>query len=308
MSSRPFYASLLLATACLAGCSGKHDESPAAQQAAPAYQAVARGRIDIEGGLLRLSMPREGVVTEIAGHEGDSVHKGQLLARLDTQPAQLAVEAAQAELQQAQAQVELLQTRVKAAKVRAQRLASAAEAGAADGQSADDARQAADQLQGENVNARAAIAMATQKLAAARYELGQRSLLAPVDGRIVSRNIQPGAAVSPASGPVFVLLPDAPHIVRAEVNESFVGAVHEGMHADVLDDSGNGNAPLSARVLRIGTVFGASALEEDPMVRATTRSVECVLVFDQPPPASWRIGQRVLVRFKTDAGKGSPAT
>ncbi|HEY9132330.1 MAG TPA: HlyD family efflux transporter periplasmic adaptor subunit, partial [Dyella sp.] len=261
MSSRLFHASLLLATACLAGCSGKHDEPPAAQQAAPTYQAVARGRIDIEGGLLRLSMPRDGVVAEIAAHEGDSVRKGQWLARLDTQQAQLAIDAAQAELQQAQAQVELLQTRVKAAQVRAQRLNSAAEAGAADGQSADDARQAADQLQGESVNARAAVAIATQKLAGARYELSQRSLVAPVDGNIVSRNIQPGAAVSPSSGPVFVLLPNAPRIVRAEVNESFVGAIRDGMHADVLDDSGNGNAPLSAHVLRIGTVFGASALE-----------------------------------------------
>jgi hypothetical protein len=44
-------------------------------------------------------------------------------------------------------------------------------------------------------------------------------------------------------------------------------------------------------------VFGASTLEDDPLVRANTRTVECVLSFDQPPPASVRIGQRVLVRF-----------
>jgi RND family efflux transporter MFP subunit len=308
MSSRLFYPSLLLiAAASLAACSGR-DSSQTTQVTAPAYQAVARGRVDIEGGLLRLAVPRDGVVAEIKVHEGDNVHKGQLLARLDTQPAQLAVDAAQAEQQQAQAQATLLQTRIKAAQQRAQRLASAAAAGAADGQSADDARQATDQLQGELENARAAATLAAQKLAAARYELTQRSLNAPVDGQIVSRTIQPGATVSTSSGPAFVLLPDAPRIVRAELNESFVGVVHEGMQAEIIEDGGTGGAPLHARVLRIGAVFGASTLEEDPMVRSTTRSVECVLVFDQAPPASLRIGQRVLVRFPANSKAGTPAS
>jgi RND family efflux transporter MFP subunit len=308
MSSRLFYPSLLLiAAASLAACSGR-DSSQTTQVTAPAYQAVARGRVDIEGGLLRLAVPRDGVVAEIKVHEGDNVHKGQLLARLDTQPAQLAVDAAQAEQQQAQAQATLLQTRIKAAQQRAQRLASAAAAGAADGQSADDARQATDQLQGELENARAAATLAAQKLAAARYELTQRSLNAPVDGQIVSRTIQPGATVSTSSGPAFVLLPDAPRIVRAELNESFVGVVHEGMQAEIIEDGGSGGTPLHARVLRIGAVFGASTLEEDPMVRSTTRSVECVLVFDQAPPASLRIGQRVLVRFPANSKAGTPAS
>jgi RND family efflux transporter MFP subunit len=298
MTLRPFSSLLALAVAVslLAACS--HDD--AGQQAAapaPAYAAVARGRIDIEGGLLKLSMPRDGVVAEIKVHEGDHVHKGQLLAMLDTKPAQLAVSSAQAEQQQAEAQGKLLEVRLKAAQQRAQRLAAAAAAGAGDGQSADDAREAAQQLQGELDNARAASAMAAQKLDAARYELAQRSLLAPVDGQIVERLIQPGAAVSPQGGPAFVLLPEEARLVRAELNESFVTVVHEGMHAQVVDDSGSGAPTLSAHVQRIGTVFGPSALEEDPMIRANTRTVECVLVFDQPPPASLRIGQRVIVQF-----------
>jgi RND family efflux transporter MFP subunit len=305
MTLRPFYSLLALAVAVsLAACS--HDDvGKQATAAAPAYAAVARGRIDIEGGLLKLSMPRDGLVAEIKVHEGDHVHKGQLLAMLDTKPAQLTVNAAQAEQQQAEAQGKLLDVRLKAAQQRAQRLAAAAAAGAGDGQSADDAREASQQLQGELDNARAASAMAAQKLDAARYELAQRSLLAPVDGQIVERLIQPGAAVSPQGGPAFVLLPEEARLVRAELNESFVGIVHEGMHAQVVDDSGTGAPTLSAHVQRIGTVFGPSALEEDPMIRANTRTVECVLVFDQPPPASLRIGQRVIVQFA--AGAQAPA-
>ena len=287
----------LLAATLLAGCS--QDEAPAttSNPAAPAYAAVARGRIDIEGGLLKLTMPSEGVVAQVDAHEGEQVHKGQLLAQLQLEPAKLALDSALAEQQQATAQIGALETRAKSASLRASRLEQAAKAGAGDVQSADDARQAAQQTQLELNNARAAAAMAEQKVAGARYQLALRSLHAPVDGQIVQRLVQPGASVSPATGPVFVMLPDSPRIVRAELNESFVGVVHEGMAAEVDDDSGSGMAPLKAHVLRIGNVFGASTLEDDPQVRANTRSVECVLTLDQPPSAPLRIGQRVLVKF-----------
>ncbi|PXV58311.1 HlyD family secretion protein [Dyella jiangningensis] len=298
---------MALAAPVLVGCS--HDDSgkPNAQAApAASYVAVARGRIDIEGGLLKLSMPRDGVVADIKVREGDHVRKGQVLAVLDTKPAQLAVSAAEAELKQSKAQGNLLEARLKAAQQRATRLQAAATAGAGDGQSADDARDAATQLQGELDNARAAEAMGEQKLEAARYELAQRSLVAPVDAQIVERNIQPGAAVSPQGGAAFVLLPEGARLVRAELNESFVSAVHDGMQAQVIDDSGSGVPPLRAHVQRIGAVFGPSALEEDPLIRANTRTVECVLAFDEPPPPSLRIGQRVIVQFG-DKAAAAPA-
>jgi RND family efflux transporter MFP subunit len=286
----------LLAAALLAGCS--HDEAPATSQATtPAYVAVARGRIDIEGGLLKLTMPSEGIVQSVTVHEGQQVQKGQVLAQLDLEPAKLALDSALAEQQQASAQASALEERVKSAELRASRLEQAAHAGAGDMQSADDARENAQQVKAQLDNARASAALASQKVAAARYQLDLHTLRAPVDGQIVQRMVQPGASVSPASGPIFVFLPDSPRIVRAELNESFVGVVHEGMATEVDDDSGSGLAPLKAHVLRIGNVFGASTLEDDPQVRANTRSVECVLTFDQPPATSLRIGQRVLVKF-----------
>jgi multidrug resistance efflux pump len=305
MTLRPLHSllALVLVAPVLAACS--HDDSgKSTSSTAPTatYAAVARGRVDIEGGLLKLSMPREGVVADIKVREGDHVKKGQVLAVLDTKPAQLAVSAAEAEQKQARAQGSSLEARLKAAQQRATRLQAAAAAGAGDGQSADDARDAATQLQGELDNVRAADAMAAQKLEAARYELAQRSLVAPVDAQIVERDIQPGATVSPQGGAAFVLLPEGARIVRAELNESFVSAVHEGMHAQVVDDSGSGVPTLGAHVQRIGTVFGPSALEEDPLIRANTRTVECVLVFDETPPPSLRIGQRVIVQFGDNAG------
>lgn len=279
----------------LAGCSRPAD-APAAPAASTTskYAAVARGRIDIEGGLLTLAMPREGVLASVAVHEGDHVKRGQLLAALDAEPARLAVEAAQAQLEQAQAQSKLLGIRQIAARQRARRLVAAVAAGAGDGQSADDAREAAAQLDAELASAHAGVSMASQKLAEARYELKQRSLLAPFDADVVQVSAQPGASVSPSSGPLFTLLPNKPRIVRAELNESFVGVIRPGMHAEVVvnDDA---STQWRAHVLRIGKVYGPATLENDPQVRANSRTVECVLAFDQPQDL--RIGQRVMVRF-----------
>jgi multidrug resistance efflux pump len=222
-----------------------------------------------------------------------------LLAQLDIQPATLAVDAAQAQLEQAQAQLKLLAVKQAAAKQRAERLVAAAAAGAGDGQSADDAREAAAQLEAEQLSAHAALSMASQKLDEARYELKQRSLLAPFDADVIQVTAQVGASVSPSSGPLFTLLPNKPRIVRAELNESFVGTVKPGMHAEVSASTNSPDAHWSAHVLRIGKVYGPATLENDPQVRANARTVECVLAFDQPQ--NLRIGQRVTVRFDARA-------
>lgn len=301
---RRLHAAALLRLSCLAlsmsgllaACSKPVDApTNVAAKPAAAYAAVARGRIDIEGGVLALSMPREGTLAKVAVHEGDQVKQGQLLATLDTESAKLAVDAAQAQLEQAQAQLKLLGIKQTAAKQRAHRLTAAVAAGAGDGQSADDAREAAAQLDAEQQSDRAALSMASQKMAAARYELKQRSLVAPFDAEVIQVSAQPGASVSPSSGPLFTLLPQKPRIVRAELNESFVGLIQPGMHAEVVANNDAQTPRWSAHVLRVGQVYGPATLENDPQVRANARTVECVLAFDQPQPL--RIGQRVIVRF-----------
>lgn len=284
----------LVVAIVLAGCSAAEVPAPGATPAV-ASAAVARGRVDIEGGLLNLTMPREGILATVAVHEGDHVSKGQLLATLDTEPARLTVASAQAELEQVQSQASLLEVKLEAAQQRARRLTAAVAAGAGDGQSADDAHEAAAELAAEQKANRAATDLASGKLAAARYEVKQRSLLAPFDAEVIRVATQPGASVSPASAPLFVLLPQKPRIVRAELNESFVGLIHPGMTAEVVADSGGNPSPWRAHVLRVGQVYGPASLENDPQVRANARTVECVLAFDQPQ--SLRIGQRVVVRF-----------
>lgn len=279
----------LLLTAC-----AQHD-APAATSPEPAYAAVARGRVDVEGGLLSLGMPREGTLAEVDVHEGEQVRRGQPLAALDDQPARLAVAAAQAELDQTRAQLGLLDGKLAAARLRAQRLAAAARAGAGDGQSADDARAAADELLARQKATRAGVAIAEQKLASARFELSRGTLRAPVDADVIRVAAQPGTSVSPQAGPLFVLLPRTPRLVRAELSEAYADAVKVGMPAEVTADGQAQAGPWRAHVLRLGELVGTSTLEEDPQQRINSHTIECVLAFDTARAP--RVGQRVLVRF-----------
>ncbi|MEO8747809.1 MAG: HlyD family efflux transporter periplasmic adaptor subunit [Rhodanobacter sp.] len=290
----PLQPAMITLLVLLAGCS-RHAPPTADEAAQPAYAAVARGRIAIEGGLLRLDAPREGTLTGVTVHEGDLVTKGQTLATLDPEPARLQVQAAQAGLKQAQAQTRLLSDKLALARKQAQRLAEAAKAGAGGVQSAELASGEVNELAAQKVAADAAVDMAQQKLAGARYEFGLRTLRSPIDARVIRVAAQPGASVSPQSGPVFTLLPGVPPIVRAEVSTSMLDAVTVGMPATVTaDDMGSGKS-WPAHVVRIGNVIGPSTLDDDPQQRANDRTVPCVLEFDQPQQL--RIGQRVLVRF-----------
>ncbi|NID17170.1 HlyD family secretion protein [Luteibacter yeojuensis] len=285
------FASLL---ALLLGACSRPAET-AAPAEAPRYAAVARGRVDVEGGVLDLTLPREGVVADVDVHEGDHVRRGQVLAALDREPARLAIAAAQAEVDQARAQLGLLRDRLAGARRRAGRLAEAERDGAGDGQSADDARDAARELGGQYAAAKAGVAAAEQKLAAARFEASQGVLRAPVEADVVRVAIHPGISVSPQSGVSFTLLPRTARIVRAELGEAYVDAVRPGSPALVTADASAQDKPWPAHVLRIGPMFGTSKLEDDPEKRANSRTVECVLAFDGTPTP--RVGERVIVRF-----------
>jgi len=282
----------------LAACSKSAPNAPAAAPGnapAPApFAAIARGRVDVEGGLVRLLAPRDGVLAELRIKPGDSVRQGDVIAVIDARQSQLAAGVAKAELEQARARAAALRSKSAGLKLRATRVSQAAEAGAATGQSADDARQALSELGAETAEAEAAIEVAQQHLKQAQYEVDVRSVRAPVSGRVVARPAHVGAVVSAQGGvEIATLLPDAPRIVRAELNEAFVTKVSVGMSASVVSE-GDGGKSWPAKVVRIGDVFGPSKLVEDAQETTDARDVECIL---ELATDELRVGQRVQVRF-----------
>jgi multidrug resistance efflux pump len=293
--TRPISLLLVLIVPAIASCSRGSSDSANIPASYPSpYVAVARGRVDVEDGLLNIAMPVEGILAEVDVHEGDRVKQGQVLAIADTTSARVQVDIAQARLEQARVLERQLESRIAPAKLRAQRLQQAAAAGAGDGQSADDARDAVSQLDSDLAGARATVNMARAEAEQARYLLDRQTLHAPVDAQVLKVAVQKGMSVSPQGGAVFTLLPMRPYIIRAELNETFVSAVRAGMSAQVSNDDGS-TPSGTAHVLRVGSVYGPATLQDDANARTGERSVECVLALDGTP--ALRVGQKVLVRF-----------
>ncbi len=297
-------AAALAAAALLAGCGPSHDApanagqaSAKAQQNGPASVAVARGKIEVEGGLLDLSPAVAGVVQQLSVKEGQSVQRGQLLLRLadDTGQADLAV--AESEAQLAKARQKARAARLPQLKQTLSRWQAAAREGAADAQNVDEAAQALRDAQAEIDVAAAEAQVAQRKLEQLRAQHKRQELRAPEAGTVVRLATHAGSQAVPGT-PAVVLLPQRPLQVRAEINESFAAAVREGMRATVtLDADGSAQQQLpSARVLRISPVYGTARLQDDQQ-RGPARVIECVLVFEQAPAAAVRVGQNVRVQF-----------
>lgn len=283
------------AAAVLCACA-KEERAPAANEApASAWLAMARGQVDVEGGLVAIAASRDGRIDAVNVEDGDTVKQGDVLATLDPRQARITLSIAQANLAQARAQVDVLKAKLAPATQLAKRAGEAAAAGAASGQSADEATTNLAVLKSEIGAGEAAVAVAREHVDEAQAELDALTLHAPVAGRIVRRSAYVGDVVSAqAATALFELLPDRPRIVRAELNESYVDLVKPGMQAEVVRESGIGKA-VPAEVLRVGEVFGPSRLTDDPIERAGVHDVDCVLRLSG---GDFRIGQRVLVRFK----------
>ncbi|CTP90513.1 hypothetical protein A6R71_11295 [Xanthomonas translucens pv. arrhenatheri] len=281
----------------LAACARPPQAAPAAS-AAPAYLAVARGRIDVEGGLLRLSLPVAATLQRVAVHEGDAVRRGALLIAADDRAAALDLDIAQTRAQAANAHVHQLQQRLAHAQQRQRRLAEAARIGAGDGQSADDAGDASQTLADALQAARSDAALATEQVHQAQLQRDQYRLYAPADGRVLQLAAAVGARSDGGATPLLTLLPDAPRLVRAELNESYAAAVRPGMQAEVISDDGRQTALGTAVVRWLAPAFGPAQLHDDAdgASAGNDRSVACVLAFRQP--SALRLGQRVLVRFR----------
>jgi macrolide-specific efflux system membrane fusion protein len=280
--------------ASLAACSRQGEEAPAKPVAAatPAYIALARGRVDVEGGVQRITAPRDGILAKLAVDAGDTVRAGQVLALLDTRQAELAQALAQAEVTHALAQAEAQKTRLPVLLARAERLRQAATAGALSEDKADEADQAIAELKAEQRISAAALATAQRRLAQAQAAIELSTVHAPAGGRILERQVRTGENVAMHAA-LFSLRPTRPLVVRAELNEAMVDSVKAGMRAEIVSVSDD-KVLSAARVLRIGEMFGATRFVEVPGENVDTRSVECLLRLDAD---SLRIGMPVLVRF-----------
>ena len=285
---------LLLATSALLGACQKGPDAAEAQNR-PAPSAVARGVVAVDGGLIPVAAPRDGLIAQVSVEEGAHVDRGAVLAQLDADRSTLLAAQAAAETAQQVAAWRGAQARSSAAQAEAARLTRLASADAATRREAEQAGQAATVAAAQSEEAARAVDVARTRQRLAELEQTARTVRAPVSGLVLRRTAAVGSAAVAASGtPLFILAPDGPRIVRAELDEAFVGRVMPGAVAWITDASGGGRV-MKARVLRISPSFEAAALDDQPGGRADGRVLRLVLTLDEPN--NLRLGQRVLARI-----------
>jgi HlyD family secretion protein len=213
-------------------------------------------------------------VASMLVQEGDRVHKGQLLAQLETTGFQAVADRSAAQVEAQQAIVDRLLAGTRPEDIRKARAdMAAAEAQAEDARrtyqrlhklsmqdlaskeqtdNAETAAKAARErvkaatemlnlaIQGprqEDITAAKAELKADQaQLALAKYNLANASLYAPADGVIRNRILEPGDMASPLR-PAYTLAITDPLWVRAYVPEKSLGKLRSGMRAEVETDS-----------------------------------------------------------------------
>lgn len=299
------------------------------------------GNVDIRE--VQLAFQDSGRIARLLVDEGAVVKKGEVIAELDPVRFQLDVDrlkgAVQAqkdlvtrmhngsrpqEIEQAKAEVDAAKASLKEAQLTYDRKKILQVTNHISQQEVDNARAQVDVWTAKLHGAQDALSLAVagprkedisvaeanlQSLIAqqelAQQRLTDTKLLAPVDGVIRSRILEPGAMAAPGT-PVFTLAMTDPLWVRVYVNEPDLGRMHEGMPAQIHTDS----YPGTSFTGWIG--FISSTAEFTPKTVETTelrtKLVYRTRVFACDPKHQLRLGMPVTVSVDTSkAPQKTPA-
>lgn len=274
--------------------SGCDEPAPPAPIAATVrYLAYTKGKVDIEGGLIKLASSNDGIITQVNAEEGDVVKKDAVLAIVDDREPKLRLAIAEAEIAEARALLPALELKQQNAARDLARFTRLLEKDAASQTQWEAVSDLAAQLSAEKPQIEARIRLAEARRDSEIHAVDQRKIRAPLDGRIIKRQARLGDGVSIQTvTTLFLFEPDSLRIIRAELDERYADLVQPGAAAEVLLEVDEKKI-YAGKVLRVGQVYGTQQLSGDPNEKADQRVVECVIAMNDQ---SLRIGQRVLVR------------
>ena len=240
--------------------------------AAPSFttQAVARGNLTLtvtaNGTLqptrsINIGSELSGTVLKVNVDVNDRIHKGQVLVELDTAKLRDQILRSRASMAAANARVAQTVATVKEARAGLSRFEEVARLSGGkvpskaelDGSRATLARAIADEA-----SARASVADAQAALSTDQTNLSKASIVAPTDGVVLTRNVDPGNAVAASLQAVtlFTVAEDLTQLrLWVYVDEADVGAVKVGQNA-TFTVSAYPTRQFPARVTRVG--FGST--------------------------------------------------
>jgi HlyD family secretion protein len=197
-----------------------------------------------------------GRVDEVRVDFNDRVHAGQVLAVIDPEQAKAREREAHATLLAARASLARAQATDLEAQQNLQRVRRLEPQGVASEQEVEAAQATAARAKAEVAAAKAQLAVAEATLADARTALEKTEIRAPIDGLVLSRQVEPGQTVAATfQTPVlFTLARDLTHMeLLVDVDEADVGKVREGQPAHFTVEA-YPNREFDSRVLSLRNV------------------------------------------------------
>lgn len=167
-----------------------------------------------------------GILQEILVDFNSEVTEGQILARLDPSTFEANVNQAEAELESAQAALEL-------ARVSARRIGQLQESGLV-------SQGELDQANANLQQAEAALRIRRHALERARTELHRCTIYSPIDGIVISRNVDVGQTVAASmTAPIlFTIANDLSEMqINSNVPEADIGRIRPGQRAEFQVDA-----------------------------------------------------------------------
>ena len=227
---------------------------------------------------------QSGTITDVYVDNNDRVRKGQLLAKLDTSRLQDSVNQAQAGLSSAQAGVENAEATAMQARATLRRQENVWRLSGGKVPSAtelDAARADAARASAGVSTARAAVQQAFATLSSAQTALSKAFIKSPVNGQVLSRQIEPGQTVAASlNAPVLFTIAEDLRQMRLEVkvDEADVAQVQKGQRATFVVDAFPGRT-FPATIERIDVGANATAGTSSSGSSATAATTTGVVAY-----------------------------
>ena len=140
--------------------------------------------------------------------------------------------------------------------------------------------------------------MARVALRLAEKAVRDCTLLAPTAGTVLRVRASPGQSIAPGSPQAPIdFRPEGPLVIRAELEQEFLGRVKEGLKATIHDHARSDSPTWTGTVSAVGRVVAARReVLSEPGEPNDRRTVECIITLDGQTE-SLLIGQRMRVRI-----------
>jgi RND family efflux transporter MFP subunit len=269
--------------------------APPGPRPAPGHEGPGFIGLILAGSSVDVSAKFDGRLEHVAVRVGDRVRKGEVLARLDTQPLQHELAVATADLESMRAEEEVARLALASAQETLKRGGDTKllSLGAMSEEEQARLRFAEKTAAAKLASAQALVQSRQAQVEQLRLRLSEATVRAPFDATVSMRYLDPGVLVTPSQAIVH-LLADGAHQVRFAIPEALAPEVVEG--APALFEVPGSTTRFEGRVERVS-----------PEVDTASRMVLAIASVEPRPGTRLPLGTVVRVWVAPEARVGPPA-